>query len=139
MKVLLSIKPEYAEKIFNGKKRFEYRKCIFKDTSIKTIIVYASSPVQKVIGEFEVTSIMQGDKEILWQRTKEFAGISKIFFDEYFAGKDKANAIGIKNATKYDMPKCLKEDFGIHFVPQSFIYISEIYNKTALESQLSII
>ena len=30
MKVLLSIKPEFVEKIFSGEKRFEYRKNIFK-------------------------------------------------------------------------------------------------------------
>ena len=31
MKVLLSIKPEFAEKILNGTKRFEFRKGIFKN------------------------------------------------------------------------------------------------------------
>ena len=30
MKILLSIKPEYAHKIFSGEKKFEYRKIIFK-------------------------------------------------------------------------------------------------------------
>lgn len=30
MKVLLSIKPEFANKIFEGTKRFEFRKSIFK-------------------------------------------------------------------------------------------------------------
>ena len=30
MKVLLSIKPEFVEKIFSGEKRFEYRKFAFK-------------------------------------------------------------------------------------------------------------
>lgn len=30
MKVLLSIKPEFVEKIFAGEKKFEYRRTIFK-------------------------------------------------------------------------------------------------------------
>lgn len=30
MKVLLSIKPEYVEKILDGTKKFEFRKGIFK-------------------------------------------------------------------------------------------------------------
>ena len=54
MRVLLSIKPEFAELIFKGTKKFEFRKSIFKNSEIKTVVVYASSPMQKVIGEFEI-------------------------------------------------------------------------------------
>jgi predicted transcriptional regulator len=125
MKVLLSIKPEFAEKIFDGDKRFEYRKSLFKNTTIKTIIVYASSPVKKVIGEFEIENLIQADKESLWEHTKEFSGISKTFFDQYFNGKEIANAIEIKNYKKYSQPLCLKEDFNLSFAPQSFIYLPE--------------
>ena len=52
MKVLLSIKPEYASKILDGTKRYEYRRAIFKRTEVTTVVVYASDPVRKVIGEF---------------------------------------------------------------------------------------
>ena len=31
MKVVLSIKPEFANKIFDGTKKFEFRKSIFKN------------------------------------------------------------------------------------------------------------
>ncbi|GAA4316600.1 ASCH domain-containing protein [Nibribacter koreensis] len=127
MKVLLSIKPEYADKIFEGEKRYEYRKSIFKNLSITTIVVYASSPVQKVIGEFEINSILKGDKEELWQRTKHQSGITKGFFDEYFAGKEQANAIEIKSVKRYEIPKCLKGDFNINFAPQSFLYLSDLH------------
>lgn len=123
MKVLLSIKPEFAEKIFDGNKRFEYRKSLFKNTSIKTVIVYVSSPVKKVIGEFEIEKFIQADKESLWKQTKDYSGITKTFFDEYFEGREFANAISIKSVKRYDIPKCLKSDFDIHFAPQSFIYL----------------
>jgi len=58
MKVLLSIKPEYAEKILSGEKKYEYRRAIFKDQSVNKIIIYASSPIQKVIGEFDIECII---------------------------------------------------------------------------------
>lgn len=48
MKVLMSIKPEFVEKIFARKKRYEYRKSIFKK-SISKIIVYSTFAIQ--IGE----------------------------------------------------------------------------------------
>ena len=61
MKVVLSIKPEFAFKIFDGSKKFEFRKAIFKNNNVKSIIVYASSPVQKVIGEFEICLLYTSD------------------------------------------------------------------------------
>ena len=71
IKVLLSIKPEFAEKIFDGTKKFEYRRTIFKNTNIKHIVVYASSPIQKVIGEFlQIGNILYEEKNNLWQQNK---------------------------------------------------------------------
>ncbi len=48
MKVVLSIKPEFANKIFNGTKKYEFRRAIFKNEKVKFIIVYASLPIRKV-------------------------------------------------------------------------------------------
>jgi predicted transcriptional regulator len=123
MKVLLAIKPEFAEKIFDGTKKFEFRKTIFKDKSIRNIIVYASSPVKRVIGEFEIDHIISLDKEKLWRKTSKSAGISKSFFDTYFDRQDMAHAIKIKTTIKYKTPLSLDADFNIKTPPQSFIYI----------------
>jgi predicted transcriptional regulator len=123
MRVLLSIKPEYAERIFNGTKKFEFRRSIFKNRNIKTIIVYASSPMQKVIGEFEIESIINEDLKALWETTKQFAGIEKNFFDSYFSEKQSGFAIKIKNTKRYSEPLCLKKDFKLT-PPQSFLYLA---------------
>ncbi len=122
MKVVLSIKPEFAFKIFNGSKKFEFRKAIFKNKDVTSIIVYASSPVQKVIGEFEIGKILKKDLDTLWALTKDHAGITEDFFYEYFAEKEVGFAIQIKNKKKYKEPKSLKEDFNLH-PPQSFAYV----------------
>lgn len=122
MKVVLSIKPEYAFKIFDGSKKFEFRKSIFKNQNVKSIIVYASSPVQKVIGEFEIGKIFNHDLDTLWSLTKEHSGISKDFFYEYFSNKQEGFAIQVKNKKKYNEPKCLKKDYNLH-PPQSFVYL----------------
>jgi predicted transcriptional regulator len=122
MKVVLSIKPEFANKIFDGSKKFEFRKAIFKNNDVKSIIVYASSPVKKVIGEFEIGEIINNDIDTLWQLTKEFSGISEDFFYEYFSKREKGFAIQIKNKKRYKVPKCLKEEFNLN-PPQSFAYV----------------
>lgn len=121
MKVVLSIKPEFANKIFDGSKKFEFRKSIFKNENVKTILVYSSSPVQKVIGEFQIEKIIKHDLQTLWELTKEFSGITEEYFYEYFADKEQGFAIKIKTKTRYRKPKCLREDFNLT-PPQSFAY-----------------
>ena len=121
MKVVLSIKPVFANKIFDGTKKFEFRKAIFKNEKVKTIIVYASSPVQQVIGEFEIEKIINHDLDKLWSLTHHSSGITEDYFYEYFANRKQGFAIKIKNIKKYKYPKCLRADFNL-VPPQSFAY-----------------
>lgn len=118
----MSIKPEFAFKIFDGTKKFEFRKNIFKRRDISKIVVYASSPVKKVIGEFEIAGVLYDDIETVWDLTKRGSGISKKRYDEYFANRDKAFAIEIGSTKKYRSPKTLL-DYNLNFAPQSFAYI----------------
>lgn len=123
MKVLLSIKPQFAEQIFNGNKKFEFRKTIFKNEDVKTVVVYASSPIQKVIGEFEIEMILNDSPDKLWKKTKKYAGIDEEYFYQYFADREYGFAIKIKKVKKYKKPLCLKADFNLT-PPQSFLYLS---------------
>ena len=66
MKILLSIKPEFANKIFNGSKKFEFRRLVFKNKSVNTVVVYASAPVSKVIGEFDIEQVLKLELSELW-------------------------------------------------------------------------
>lgn len=124
MKVLLSIKPKYADLIFNGTKKFEFRRSIFKQQNIKTILVYSSSPVQKVIGEFQVEEILKYDLSKLWKTTKKFSGIDEEFFYQYFDKKEEGFAIKIDKPRRYKKALCLKKDFNL-LPPQSFLYLKE--------------
>lgn len=123
MKVLLSIKPKFAEKIFSGEKKYEFRRTIFKNKDIKKIVVYVSAPVQKVIGEFEIDQIISNEPAELWKQTKESSGISEEFFFQYFTARSIAYAIKVKSVKKYKKPLCIRKDFKVT-PPQSFIYIS---------------
>ena len=122
MKVLLSIKPEFAERIFDGSKKFEFRKAIFKDERITTVVVYASSPTQMVIGEFKIDSIINDEPMKVWRKTKKHAGINEDYFFQYFADREIAYAIKVKNVKRYRKPLCLRQDFNLT-PPQSFMYL----------------
>lgn len=122
MKVLLSIKPEYANKIFDGSKRFEFRKVIFKNPEITTVVVYASSPVQMVIGEFEIADIYSFNPQKIWEMTREYSGISEEFFFKYFGEREIAHAIEIKNIKRYKKPFSLRDRYNL-YPPQSYLYL----------------
>lgn len=131
MKALLSIKPEFVEKIFSGEKQVEFRKSCFKE-DVQTVVVYATMPVGKIVGEFEIETILSDSPQKLWEQTKTVAGISLAFFNEYFSGRDVAYAIKIKQVRRYKKalnPYLEEPDFT---PPQSFRYLRTRNGQLAL-------
>ena len=89
MKALLSIKPEFVNEILTGKKKYEYRKRIFKQ-DIEAVVIYASMPVGKIVGEFTIDGIINDNPMAIWKETKEYSGISFEDYKKYFEGKEEA-------------------------------------------------
>jgi predicted transcriptional regulator len=117
----LSIKPKFAEAIFEGRKRFEFRRSIFRE-DIRVVIVYMSSPVMRVVGEFGVEGIITDNIDSLWEQTEAHAGIGREMFMDYFAGRDVGHAIKIGNVKRYGRPRNLQKTYGVR-PPQSFLYL----------------
>lgn len=124
MKVLLSIKPEFVEKIISGEKRFEFRKSLPKRPGIQSIVVYSTMPVGRVIGEFRVKQTLSLSPENLWEETKSFSGITKCFFDEYFSNRHLAHAFEIDSFELYQKPKHISEVIQSGIPPQSYCYLT---------------
>ena len=118
----MSIKPVFAEKIFTGKKKYEFRRTIFKRADIRYAMVYASAPVSKVIGEFEIGTIISADLGTLWGKTRSSSGITEEDFFRYFNNRDYGYAIKINRPVKYRSPLSAQGDLGI-MPPQSYAYI----------------
>ena len=124
MVALLSIKPEYVEKIFSDEKLYEYRKVIFKK-NVEKVVVYSTMPVGMIVGEFDIDSVIIDCPTELWNQTKSSSGVEETFFQKYFQGKEKGYAIKIGNKKKYNQPINPKEFFDSFVAPQSFIYLNE--------------
>ena len=118
--VILSIKPEYVAEIKAGRKRFEFRKAIFKE-KVEKVYIYSSSPISKVVGEFQPVDILCDNPDRIWEMTRVYSGISEQFYKEYFSGRNVAYAIVIQNLKIYDTPK----ELPFH-APQSFRYIESL-------------
>ena len=122
MKALLSIKPEFANQIFAGTKRYEFRRAVFKREDIEGVLVYASSPVQRVIGEFQIEEIIVDDLESVWRRTQKYAGISRDYYMSYFGGRDRAYAIKVSAPRLFQRKRKLSY-YHVASAPQSFVYV----------------
>lgn len=121
--IIISIKPEYVERIFNGNKKYEYRR-LLANREVNKLVIYCTTPVKAVVGEVAVVGTISDTPEKLWKQTKDFAGISKEKYFEYFGDKEKANCYILGDYLKYAQPKEL-EDFGVNFAPQAWLYVKE--------------
>ena len=92
--MLLSIKPEYAKAILQGKKQFEFRKTRCKQ-GINRIIFYASSPQKEVVGEAEIDEILEG-------ATKYVKPVSLKAFEPIVSAVVSLSAISTSD--KYEQP-----------------------------------
>lgn len=132
-KLLMSINPEHVTNILDGIKKYEFRKTRCKE-GIDSIVIYSTAPIMKIVAEVEVTEIIEGTPQKVWQRTSYAAGIDKVFFDEYYYGKENAVAYALGRIKKYNKPLQLS-DFGIKFAPQSYIYVDIPTYHSALKSE----
>lgn len=122
-KILLSIKPEYVQRILTGEKKFEFRKRL-ANKHVDTIVIYATSPVMKIVGEVKVKGVIEKAPSALWEQTKKSAGITRKKYREYFTGCKKAFAYELEEVVKYKKESKL-EEIGIMQAPQSFVYITD--------------
>lgn len=125
MKVLLSIKPEFAARIFDGTKRYEFRKAMYTNQAVRTVVVYATRPVGRIMGEFDVDGVVEATPACLWKETYEHAGISRELFDAYFDGYNRAFAIRVGEVRRYDTPLVPDDVIENFTAPQSYMYVDD--------------
>lgn len=121
-RALLSIHPEFAEAIFAGSKKFEFRRVLFKE-HVDEIVVYATMPVGRVIGSFKIEKIYKDVPSALWKKTKKVGGVTKEKFDSYFENRTVAFAIKVAEPVRFASPQPLSWYLPSNTPPQSFCYL----------------
>jgi predicted transcriptional regulator len=124
--ILLSVKPEYAFKIIDGIKTVELRRR-FPTEGIKGgfAIIYASSPVCKIIGYVHIKEIQKLSLKRIWKKFNKQACVTKLFFFKYFDGLDEGYALEFENPVKLIKELNIKDIHGetTFSAPQSFRYV----------------
>lgn len=134
--VVMAIRPQYVERILAGEKTVEFRKRRFRQ-EVAYVIMYACSPISRIVGYFTVAGIEEGSPRELWRRHRHAAGVEKRNLFEYFGAGNCGIAIHVGSVV------CLKEPIrperlpGLSSVPQSFAYAKQetISHLLAAEAQ----
>ena len=125
--LLLSVRPEFAEKVFAGKKTVELRRTKPRVRRGDCVFVYASSPVKSIVGFFEVRKVIKVDLPVLWERVSARAGVTREQFDAYYVGASEGCGIFISKRWRFEEPLALttlRERFGEFRPPQSYYYLA---------------
>jgi len=124
--VLLSIQPEYADKIFEGKKTVELRKAFPKIGGSQWVIVYVSTPIKAIVGAFQIKHIVEENPTGMWEKVKDIAGITREKFDSYYNGINLGYGIFIEQVIRYPEPitlNTLRKSSDRFSPPQNFRYL----------------
>jgi predicted transcriptional regulator len=123
MKILLSIKPEYSNRIFSGEKKFEFRRQRPKHR-LEAVYVYESRPTKKIVGWFSVKNVICGSPNDIWNRCGKIGGIEKEDYFKYCGNQKVIYAFEIDMAIRFDSPIELSELDPTFTPPQSYVYLS---------------
>lgn len=135
MKLLLSIKPKYSEKIFSGEKKYEFRKQKPKRV-IDRVFIYECSPSKNIVGWFSVKRIHSGSPEEIWDKCKNLSGIEKKKYLTYCNGRKVIYAFEINETFKFDNPIDPFKIISDFKPPQSFTYLDGSIIFKTLENML---
>lgn len=123
--LLISLKPCYADLVFDRLKKAELRRRIVSCTENRDVYVYVSSPVRALRGGFRVGQVWQGPPEEIWDMVSNLAQVKRRDFDTYFEGSTIAYALEITDVWEYPNPaslSTLRNRFPNFVVPQSWRY-----------------
>ena len=125
--LLLSIRPQFSEKIFSGEKSTELRRLRPAVGAGDLVLVYTSAPSCEMTGAFLVRTVDCGTPETLWNTVRGTCGLTRREYDDYYRGSNRAYAIGIERAWRLDSPLKLARirHRSVRFhPPQSYRYLA---------------
>jgi len=121
--LLMSLRPEFAELMLQGRKTVEFRRRFSKRHEGAMIVFYITHPVKQFMFTATIVKVDHRQKEQLWCNYQEQGGISRSIFDQYFSDTCYGYAIQLSNVRRIPNRLGLKQAQEIYpelRAPQSF-------------------
>lgn len=122
--IVLSIKPNYADLILAGTKTVEFRRA-WAAEKVDAIAIYASAPIQKIVGIAQVSDVVATKPSRLWDYCKKRGGgLTRSELFDYMDGKAEGFAVLLHDVKQFYEgipPSHVIPDFS---PPQSFRYMT---------------
>ena len=117
--ILISIRNEFAQKIYDGTKTIELRKHLPNFDCFTYCWIYEPMPVGLITGYFVVAGTIACRPQHLWNEFYQKLGIDKERFMDYYQHSGFAYGILIDYANKLPKPYTLS-DIGLSRPPQMY-------------------
>lgn len=91
--ILISLKPQYFQKVLIGNKTVELRRRPVRVAVGTTVWIYETVPSGRLGARAMVANIVEGTPSEIWARFRREVGISEEDFSLYFQGADYACAV----------------------------------------------
>jgi predicted transcriptional regulator len=98
--IIISIKPRYANGIFDGSKTVELRTRRPNIAPGTRIWIYVTTPVAEICGYADLLRISTGTPAEIWSKLGQKTAISREEFDDYFENRDLAHALELTDVMK---------------------------------------
>jgi len=107
---LFSIRPEYANAIFSGVKKFELRRAGPEIEQGSVAVVYASGRVQRIYGFFYIGRVLKGPPDEIWRlvTSRKDSGVTKEA-KKFIEGSRQAMAIEVVDPRPFQRRPSLRE------------------------------
>ncbi len=134
---LVSVRPQYAAKLLDGKKTVELRRRFPASGSAgATVFIYSSSPIRALVGRAKIKDVQKLSVPEIWKAHADAACISRKDFYRYFSGVKFGFAIMLGAVVPMTLVTAsdLESQFGI-VPPQSYRYVAKNFLSLIADEQ----
>lgn len=123
--LVLAIQQRFIDKIFTGEKSVEIRTRFSDKWEGKRVSLYCTSPTSGLAGEAQITRVIKGVPNRLWEHFGHLVGCTRDQFDAYVGSREQAYAIFFDSVKQFSHPiplEQLSHLLGINLpAPQSYL------------------
>lgn len=123
---VFSVKPRFAQALVEGRKGFEFRRARPSLRPGDVVYVYATAPVQAVIGSFVCGHVVEGSPTKVWGEVGAMSETPRAYFRRYFRDRIRAFAIAVRSPSAWANPlglDALQDKLPGFYPPQSYRFV----------------